>query len=189
MIEILVVVATLALCFGIDKLFTKAFRSAPEHQTGKAVRLPKMYGAFGLILAVIGLAAIISGVMNTPVLLFGGIFVIALGVCLVVYYMTFGVFYGEDTFRLTTFGKKSNTYQYRDIRGQKLYLIQGGSVVIELHMTDGRTVQLQSTMDGAYPFLDYAYAAWVRQTGKTEAECGFHDPSNSLWFPTVEEEG
>ena len=187
--EILVIAATLALCFGADKLFTKLFRSKPEHQTGKSVRLPKMYGAFGLILAVIGVAAVISGVLDTPVLLFGGGFVIVLGIWLVVYYMTFGIFYGEDTFLLTTFGKQSNTYRYRDIRGQKLYLIQGGSVVVELHMQDGRTVQLQSTMEGAYPFLDHAYAAWVRQTGRTEAECGFHDPSQSLWFPTVDEEG
>lgn len=187
--EILVIAATFALCFGADKLFSKLFRAQPEHQTGRAVRLPKLYGAFGLILAVIGVAAIISGVMNTPVLLFGGVFVIVLGICLVVYYMTFGIFYGEDTFLLTTFGKKSGTYHYRDIRGQKLYLIQGGSVVIELHMLDGRTVQLQSTMDGAYTFLDHAYAAWVRQTGKSDSDCAFHDPSNSLWFPTVEEEG
>ena len=186
--EILVVAATLALCFGADKLFTKLFRSAPEHRTGKAVRLPKMYGAFGLILAVIGIAAVISGILDTPILAAGGVVVIIMGACLVVYYMTFGIYYGDETFLLTTFGKKSNTYHYLDIRGQKLYLIQGGSVVIELHMTDGRTVQLQSTMDGAYPFLDHAYAAWVRQTGRMEAECGFHDPSNSLWFPTVDEE-
>ena len=63
------------------------------------------------------------------------------------------------------------------------------AVVIELHMLDGRTVQLQSTMDGAYTFLDHAYAAWVRQTGRSDSDCAFHDPSNSLWFPTVEEEG
>lgn len=189
MIEILVVAATLALCFGVDKLFTKVFRSAPEHRTGQAVRLNKMYGAFGLILAVIGFAAIISGVMNTPVLAAGGFIVIIMGICLVVYYMTFGVFYGDETFLLTTFGQRSNTYHYRDIRGQKLYLIQGGSIVIELHMTDGRTVQLQSTMNGAYTFLDHAYAAWVRQTGRAEADCPFHDPANSCWFPSVEEEG
>lgn len=189
MVEILVVVATLALCFGVDKLFTKMFRSAPEHQTGKAVRLSRMYGAFGLILAAIGVAALISGVMDTWVLSAGGVIVILMGVCLVVYYMSFGIFYADDTFRVTTFGKKSDTYHYRDIRGQRLYLVQGGSVVVELHMADGRTVQVQSTMDGAYPFLDHAFAAWLRQTGKTEEECPFHDPANSLWFPTVEEEG
>lgn len=185
--EILVIAVTLALCFGVDKLFTKTFRNTAEHQTGNAVRLSKLYGAFGLILAIIGVVSLISGVMNTPVLLIGGIIVIVMGSCLIVYYMTFGIFYGDDTFLLTTFGKRSNTYHYRDIRGQKLYLIQGGSVVIELHMNDGRTVQLQSTMNGAYAFLDHAYAAWVRQTGRREADCTFHDPSASLWFPTVEE--
>ena len=186
--EILVIAVTLLLCFGADKLFTKIFRSAPEHQTGKTVQLPKLYGAIGLILAVIGIAAMISGILDTPVLLFGGIFVILLGIGLVVYFMTFGIFYGDDTFLLTTFGKKSNTYRYRDIRGQKLYLIQGGSVVVELHMTDGRTVQLQSTMEGVYGFLDHAYAAWARQTGRREEDCVFHDPSQSRWFPSVDEE-
>ena len=186
--EILVIVVTLALCFGIDKLYTKLFRSAPEHKTGKSVRLPKIYGVFGLALIVIGIMALISGVMNTPFLFAGGIIVILMGIGLVIYYLSFGVFYGEDTFRLTTFGKRSDTYYYRDIRGQKLYLIQGGSVVIELHMTNGRAVQLQSTMDGAYGFLDHAYAAWVRQTGRDATACTFHDPSASCWFPSVEEE-
>ena len=46
--EILVIVVTLALCFGIDKLYTKLFRSAPEHKTGKSVRLPNIYGVFGI---------------------------------------------------------------------------------------------------------------------------------------------
>ena len=186
--EILVIAATFALCFGVDKLFTKVFRSAPEHQTGRSVRLSRMYGVFGLVLAVIGVAAIITGLTDSPALAIGGMAVIIMGIGLVVYYMTFGIFYGDDTFLLTTFGKKSNTYHYRDIRGQKLYMVQGGSVVVELHMTDGRTVQLQSSMDGAYRFLDHAYAAWMRQTCRNEADCGFHDPSNSLWFPTVDQE-
>ena len=37
-------------------------------------------------------------------------------------------------------------------------------MVVELHMTDGRTVGIQSAMTGAYPFLDHAFAAWCRQT-------------------------
>lgn len=187
--EILVVVGTLALCFGADKLFTKYFRSQPEHRTGLSVRLSKMYGAFGLILAVIGIAALISGVTDTWLLVAGGIGVIILGVCMVVYYMSFGIYYGEDTFLVTTFGKRTTAYQYKEIRGQQLYLIQGGNVVVELHMTDGRTVQLQSTMNGVYPFLDHAYTAWLRQTGRREEDCGFHDPANSCWFPSVGEEG
>ena len=186
--EILVIAVTLALCFGVDKLYTRLFRSSPEHRSGKSVRLQKMYAVFGVFLIVIGIFAIISGAMNTAFLTVAGVAVILMGIGLVTYYMSFGIFYDRDTFLLTTFGKKSSTYHYRNILGQKLYVIQGGSVVVELHMDDGRTVQLQSTMDGAYAFLDFAYAAWVRQKELTETQCGFHDPSNSLWFPSVDGE-
>ena len=79
------------------------------------------------------------------------------------------------------------TYEYRDILGQKLYLVQGGSIVVELHMADGAAISLQSTMEGMYPFLDAAFAGWCSQTGKNPDDCDFHDPSQSLWFPTVEE--
>lgn len=183
---ILVLTGTLALCFTVDKLYTKLFRSQVQHRSGLSVRLHKQYASFGLILTVIGIAALISGVMNTPVLLIGGVVVMILGICLVVYYMTFGIFYDADSFILTTFGKKSTVYQFRDIRCQQLYMIQGGSVVVELHMTDGRTVQLQSAMEGVYPFLDHAYTAWLRQTGRDSETCTFHDPANSCWFPPME---
>ena len=186
--EFVVIAVTLALCFGVDKLFTKVFRSRPEHGTGLAVRLSRMYGVFGILLAVIGVAAVITGIANSPALAVGGVVVILMGAGLVVYYMTFGIYYGDDTFLLTTFGNKSNTYEYRNIRGQKLYAVRGGSVVIELHMTDGRTVQLQSTMDGVYKFLDHAFGGWLRQTGRRQADCSFYDPSNSCWFPPVDEE-
>lgn len=186
---ILVVVGTFALCFGVDKLFTKIFRSQAEHHSGLAVRLSKRYGAFGLILAVIGVAALISGVMDTWALTAGGVVVVLVGVGLIVYYMTFGVFYDTDTFILTTFGKKSTTYSYKDIKCQQLYIVQGGNVVVELHMTDGRTVQLQSGMEGMYAFLDHAFAAWLRQTGRTVEDCPFYDPKNSCWFPSADAEG
>ena len=72
-------------------------------------------------------------------------------------------------------------------RGQKLYLIQGGSVMIELHLADGRTIGLQSGMDGVYPFLDHAFYAWCRLTGRDPDTCEFHDPSQSKWFPMEED--
>ena len=85
------------------------------------------------------------------------------------------------------FGKKDLTYSFREIVGQKLYLVQGGSVIIELHMTDGRSVSLQSTMTGTYDFLDHAFIHWCRQTRRDPAGCDFHDTANHLWFPTLED--
>ena len=110
-----------------------------------------------------------------------------MGIALAVYYLSFGIFYDEETLLLQRFGKKDVTYHYKDILGQKLYLVQGGNIVVELHMTDGSAVSVQSTFDGVYPFLDAAFYAWCRQTGRNPERCDFHNPSQSLWFPPAEE--
>lgn len=182
---VLVAALVFGVCFLVDKGFTRLFRSQAEHQTGKAVRLNKKYGSIGLILIVVGLAAIFAGLGGEWILIAGGGLLVLVGIGLVVYYLTFGVFYSEDSFILTTFGKKSTTYAYRDIRSQQLYNSYG-NILIELHMADGRAVQLQAGMEGTYAFLDHAFGAWLRQTGRAREECPFHDPENSCWFPPVE---
>lgn len=184
---LLIAAAVFGLCFAVDKAFAKLFRSKAQHRSGMAVRANKRYGLFGVILSVLGVMAICVGISDGSVLLWGGIIVLIMGICLAVYYLSFGVFYDGETFLLSRFGKKDITYRFDQIQGQKLYLVQGGNVIIELHMTDGNTVSLQSTMDGVYPFLDTAFAAWCMQTGRDPQSCDFHDPSQSLWFPTVEE--
>ena len=184
---LLIAAAVFGLCFAVDKAFAKLFRSKAQHRSGMAVRANKRYGLFGVILSVLGIMAICVGISDGSVLLWGGIIVLLMGLCLAVYYLSFGVFYDGETFLLSRFGKKEVTYRFSEIKGQKLYLVQGGNVIIELHMADGGTVSLQSTMDGVYPFLDTAFAAWCMQTGQDPQSCDFHDPSQSLWFPTVEE--
>lgn len=182
-IVLLVVGVTFGLCFLIDKGFTAVFRSKPQHRTGKAVRQSKRYVTIGLVIFVLGIASILAGISNGLGLLIGGIVVMLVGAALVTYYMTFGVFYDDDSFILTTFGRKSTTYPYRDIKSQQLYVTYG-TVIIELHMADGRAVQLQTAMDGVYPFMDAAFAGWLRQTGRRQEDCEFHDPAKCCWFPT-----
>ena len=184
---LLVAALTFGICYLLDKGYTKLFRSKQQHRSGKAVRVSKRYASFGLIICVLGITAIFTGISTGGVLLMGGILVLLIGIGLVGYYMSFSIFYDDDSFILTTPGKKSRTYQFRDIRYQQLYLIQGGSTVVELHMADGSAVSIQSAMEGAYPFLDHAFAVWCRQTGRDPDSCSFHDPANSLWFPTEEE--
>jgi len=186
MLYILVAAAVFGICFAVDKGFTKSFRNQDQHKTGLSVRLSKRYAVFGLFLTVIGILAVCVGLTDESVLLWGGVIVLLMGLGLVTYYMTFGIFYDADSFILTTFGKKSVVYSFSDIRLQKLYVVQGGSIIVELHMADGRAVGLQSTMEGTYPFLDHAFAAWCRQTGRNAEDCEFHDPSNSIWFPMEE---
>ena len=184
---LLIAAAVFGLCFAVDKAFAKLFRNKAQHRSGMAVRANKRYGLFGVILSVLGIMAVCVGMTDGPVLLWGGIVVLLMGAALAVYYLSFGVFYDGETFLLSRFGKEEVTYRFSDIKGQKLYMVQGGNVIIELHMADGGTVSLQSTMDGVYPFLDTAFAAWCLQTGRDPQSCDFHDPSQSLWFPTVED--
>ena len=107
-------------CFLVDKGFTKLFRSQVQHRSGLAVRLNKKYGAIGLIIFVLGLSALFSLWSEGWVLIAAGILLMVLGIALVIYYMTFGVFYDDDGFLLTTFGKKSTVYRYADIKTQQL---------------------------------------------------------------------
>jgi len=184
---ILVAAAVFGLCHLVDRAFTKAFRSKAQHRSGLAVRASKRYGVFGAVLSALGVLAIATGVTEGAVLIIGGCVVLIMGLGLAAYYLSFGIFYDEESFLQSRFGKKDVTYAYRDIKGQKLYLVQGGNVIVELHMADGGAVSLQSNMEGVYPFLDTAFAGWCRQTGRDPQNCDFHDPSQSLWFPTVED--
>ena len=184
--EYVIVILAAAVVFGgcylVDRAFTKLFRSKAQHMSGLAVRVSKRYGSFGLIFVIFGISAVFAGAGEGWALLCGGILVALLGAGLVTHYLTFGIFYDEDSFLVSKFGRKSVAYRYNQIKGQLLY-VSGSSVLIELHMTDGKTVMLQSAMDGVYPFLDKAFAGWCRQKGIDPESCEFHDPANSLWFP------
>ena len=183
----IIAAAIFGVCYGVDKLFSALFRSKAQHRSGMAVRAAKRYGIFGVILTVIGILGIVAGTGSDKVLLVGGIIVALMGIACAVYYLSFGVFYDGETFLVSSFGKKNREYTFSQILGQKLYLVQGGNIIVELHMDDGTTVSLQSAMEGIYPFLDTAFAAWCLQTGRDPQSCDFHDPSQSLWFPTVED--
>lgn len=187
-VAILLVAAVIfGLCYLVDKAFTKLFRSKAQHMSGMAVRASKRYGLFGVLLSVVGILALISSRSEGSVLLWGGLVVLILGICLCVYYLSFGIFYDGESLLYSRFGKKNQVYRFGDIQGQKLYTIQGGSTMIELHMADGKAISVLSTMEGVFPFLDTAFAAWCMQTGRDPQSCTFHDPSASLWFPTVED--
>ena len=184
---LLVAAAVFGICYLVDKTFTQKFRSKQQHMSGLAVRANKRYGIFGVCLSVLGILGICVGITDGMVMLVAGIIVLLMGAGLAIHYLSFGIFYDGESFLYSSFGKKSVTHYYKDIREQKLYLIQGGSIVIELHMADGSAVSLQSSMDGIYPFLDTAFAGWCLQTGRDPQSCDFHDPSKSWWFPHEEE--
>ncbi len=184
---IIIAAVMFGICFLVDKGFTKLFRSQAQHLSGLSVRHNKRYGAFGIILFALGLAAVFTGLSMSWIVIAGGALVCLVGIALVVYYMTFGIFYDDDKFLVTGFLKKSVAYSYCEIEYQQLYLTTG-QVLIELQLAGGKTLQIQSGMVGAYAFLDHAFDRWCAQKGIHKEDCSFHDPENSCWFPSQEDE-
>ena len=60
------------ICFLVDKGFTKLFRGKPEHASGLAVKLNKLYALAGLAMFILGLVAIFTGVNYKSLLLIVG---------------------------------------------------------------------------------------------------------------------
>lgn len=181
--EILIIaVLVLGLCFLIDKLFGKLFRSRKEHKSGTAVRLNKHYATIGILLTVVGIAAVFAEGLALTI---GGCVLVITGVCLVVHYLSFGIYYDKEGFLYTRFGKKATAYPYKDIRAQMLYN-NAGNILIELHMQDGKSIALPTTMQGVYQFMDTAFTGWLEQTGQAPEDCDHYDPDNSCWFPSAE---
>lgn len=187
-IVILIIAALVFLiCRVVDKLFSKLFRSKAQHRSGMAIRASKRYGIFGVMFSVLGILGIITGCTGESVLTWAGLVVLLMGIALAVHYLSFGIFYDGESFLLCRFGRKSQEHRYDEIVSQKLYVLTGGSTVIELTLKDGSTVSVQSTMDGVYPFMDTAFAGWCMETGRKIEDCDFYDPSKSWWFPHEEE--
>ena len=188
MLYILVIAATFGVMFLLDKGLTKLLRSKSQHHSGTAVRLKKHYGILSLALMILGALAILYGLVDKNLgLLLGGLLILPGGAVLGVYYLTHGIFYDDDSFLYVSFGNRSREYRYGDIAGQKLYEIQGGNLLVELHMTDGSAVSVQGNMEGAPAFLDKAAHARMRQLGLNSHECEWFDEEKGQWFPPVED--
>lgn len=188
MIYLIVIAVTFAVLFAVDKGLTQRFRSREQHRAGTAVRLKKHYGVMAVALMLLGVLGILAfATEKNLMLLLGGLLVIPGGAVLGIYYLTHGIFYDGESFLYTTFGNRSVSYRYGDIQGQKLYQLQGGSHLAELYMTGGKTVSVQTTMPGAFAFLDKAAHARMRQLGLDKAACGWFDPENCVWFPPMED--
>lgn len=185
LVIVLVAGATFGICFLADKGFEKLFRRTKQHQSGEAVRYPKNTAAIGLVLAALGVAAIVYGITDGWILSAAGGVLVLMGIALVVRYATFGVFYDDEGFLLSTFGKKSAFYRYEQIKGQQLYN-QYGSILVELHLDDGRALQMPMNLMKTEAFLQRAFQKWCDQKGIDPQQQAFYDPDNSCWFPNME---
>ncbi len=186
-IYVTVIIVTFAVMFLLDWGFHKFFRQEQQYQTGLAIHLNKRYLVAGILITALGVA-MIGQLANgfRWILVLAAVVLEIMGIGLLIYYNTFGVFYDEDTFIYRCFGHKAKTYRYEDIQSQQLFTTAGG-IMVELDLSDGRTMSLQQNMDGMYAFLDKASLARFRQLGINNSTCKWFDKSNSCWFPPREE--
>lgn len=184
---IIVIAATFGICFLADKAFTKLFRGKAQHQSGLSVKASKRYATIGLVVGVLGIVGLFSASSQGVLMLVAGIIMVLLGVFLITYFLSFGIYYDDDSFIYSSFGRKSRTYMYKDITAQQLYT-SGANLIIELHLSDEKSIQLQSSMSGVERFLNKAFDGWLDQRGLSVEDCAFHDPQNSRWFPSAQED-
>ncbi len=184
---LILAIITFGVCFAADKGFQSMFRSTPQHMDGRSVRLHRWVGLAGLALVLLGVLGIMAGISANWLLIAGGAFLAVVGLGLCIYYLAFGIYYDDHSFVRMTFGRKSATFEYGQIKAQQLYITQG-KVLVELYMQDGQVVQLQAGLTGRDEFLDQAFTGWLKQKGLRKEDCDFHDPENNCWFPPVLEE-
>ena len=107
---LLIAALVFAVCWGVEKLFIRLFRSKAQHRSGLAVRSSKRYGLFGVIFTVLGILGIFSGTGGDKILLYAGIVVMLMGIALAVHYLSFGIFYDAESFLISRFGRKSSSW-------------------------------------------------------------------------------
>ena len=173
-------------CYAVDRAFTGLFRNQQQHKSGMAVKPGKRVATLGLFLAMLGVAGVLGGISQGTAMLVMSALMLLLGAVLVLYYLSYGIYYDAESFLVSSFGKRNRVYRYQNIRQQRRFVVQGGSVLVELHMEDGTAVTVQTNMDGAYPFLDYAFARWCEQREIDPENCDFHSPDQHCWFPEEE---
>ncbi len=181
---ILIALVTFGVCFVVDKSFSALFQNRDKTDR-RIVRLRKRMLVFGVLVAILGLTCVVFYYGKHPVMFWSGVALMLMGGGMVYYHLSFCVHYDEEGFRYSIFGKKSRNYTYDQIRFQQLYNSQG-SIVVELHMVGGDALLIQDSMEGSAAFLDYAFERWCAIKGLDKAQCGFHDPEKSCWFPQSE---
>ena len=187
-IYLTVIAGTFGVLFLGDTLFRKFFRKEHEYQTGMVVHLNKRLLIAGILLTVLGIAMLgqLAKGFNW-IIVAASVILEIMGIGLLIYYNSFGVFFDLDTFICRSFRQKAQTYRYEDILSQQLFTTAGG-IMVELDLRGGRTLTLQQNMDGMYSFLDHACFARLRQLGQEPRDCKWFDKSQSCWFPPREEQ-
>lgn len=173
--------AVFGLCFLIDRLIQRLRRSGRPSRT---VRQPRRAVIIGIIMLTAGIAVLLF--LNTSLGLVGGIVLTLLGAVLLASYFFFSVHYDDEGFTCRTL-KRTDRYQYNQIRGEQAIATRSGITVI-LYVGN-TTVEFSEAMQGVREFLSHAYYARCRQVGIDPDTCPPPAPRELVWFPELPETG
>ena len=155
-----------AVIFGLvalgDFLLKKLFKRA--HSTDKAVRMPRYSFILGLLMGLLGLIAVLYIPRQTERFLWLGSWVVlVIGAYLLTNFFWFGIYYDDEQFTYRALGKKSRTYRFAEITGQRTFVSKSGWNS-NLYAR-GEEVQLYAAMQGLSDFLNKAFFVWCRENG------------------------
>ena len=173
----------IAVIFGLvalgDFLLKKLFKIGPTR--GAAVRMPRYSSILGLIMALLGLIAVLYVPREDERFLWLGSWVVlVMGLYLLVNFFSFGIFYDDEGFTCRALGKKPRTYRYGEITGQRTFVAKSGWNS-NLYAR-GEEIQLFAAMQGLSDFLNKAFFAWCRENG-IDPDTVENDPHNLIFFP------
>ena len=176
---VIVCAVVFALCFLVDGLAKKLRGKARADE--RAVRMPKRSVSIGMLLIVFALCAVLFWVPQEVLWLRVGCFVVAaMGVVLIVQYLSFSVRYDEGGFTVAQFARPKRTFRYADIRAQRSLMTRSG--IHATLLTQDDSVSLTSAMEGADVFLRFAFGKWCAEKG-IDPESIENNPQMMTYFP------
>lgn len=182
---LLFIAAIFGLIALLDFLFHKLFPKSKVEQSSQVVRLPRYSSILGLLMALLGIIALLFLPLEGQwVLQFGCVLVLVMGLCMLVNYFRFGIFYDDECFVYRTTTRKARTYRYEDITGQRSFLARSG-LNTSLYVGDDE-IQLYDAMQGLDSFLNKAFYGWCRAKGLDPDKVP-HDPRSLTYFPDPED--
>jgi hypothetical protein len=176
----------IAVLFGLialgDFLLKKLFKRS--YSTANAVRLPRRSLILGLLMALLGLIAVLYIPRETEWFLWLGSWVVlVMGGYLLVNFFSFGIFYDDESFTCRTLGRPARTCRFADITGQRVFVSKSGWN--SLLYVNGEEIQLYAAMQGLSDFLNKAFFAWCRANA-IDPDTVENDPHNLIFFPDPE---
>ena len=144
--------------------------------------MPRYSFILGILIVILAIIGLLFYTEADLFLRIGMVVAMAIGMYMTVNYIAFGIFYDDDGFTYRTLTKKVVSYRYSDITGQRSFLARSGLNTSLLLGED--EIPLNGSMKGLADFMNHAFFAWCRQTGRNPDQQEY-DPSTLRYFPEL----